>query len=74
MDARQTFEAYAFGLDTQVLATDSVILRERDVTAAINAVHDEPEGGDVLRGLRYGLLFSAILWAALVAGGLLLFL
>lgn len=66
--------SFNFGFDNQLLATDSVVLHEREVTAAINAVEAEAKQGDVLDGLRYGILFSAVLWAAILLSGFLLFL
>ncbi len=68
------FNAFAFGIDTQVLATDSVVLREQDVTAAIKAVEESAAQGDVLDGLRYAVVLSAVLWVAIIVGGFFLFL
>jgi hypothetical protein len=74
MSAYRPSRGFNFGLDKQLLATDSVVLHERDVTAAINAVEADSKQGDVLDGLRYGMLFSAVLWAAILLSGFLLFL
>jgi hypothetical protein len=74
MSAHRPYTGFQFGFDNQLLATDSVVLQEREVTAAINAVEAESKQGDVLDGLRYGILFSAVLWAAILLSGFLLFL
>jgi tetrahydromethanopterin S-methyltransferase subunit E len=74
MPAQRTSRGFNFGIDTQLLATDSVVLHEADVRAAIHAIEDEAKQGDVLAGLRYGIVMSAVLWVALLFGGFLAFL
>ena len=54
------------------LVTDSVILCEQDVTVAINDPEDRATRGDVIDGLRNGLIFSAVIWAALILAWLLI--
>jgi hypothetical protein len=74
MSAERPSRGFNFGFDNQLLATDSVVLQEREVIAAINAVEAEAKQGDVLDGLRYGILLSALLWAAILLSGFLWFL
>ncbi len=79
MSAQHPFSGFNFGIDTRLLATDSVVLDERDVQTAIYAIEAErqqgdlPKQGDVLNGLRYGIVLSAALWVSLLLGGFLLF-
>ncbi len=74
MSADRPTRGFTFGIDTQLLVTDSVVLRESDVADVINAFEDKPDKGDVLDGLRYGIYLSGLLWAAILVGGLLMIL
>ena len=79
MSAQHPFSGFNFGIDSRLLATDSVVLDERDVQRAIYAIEsqskqgDLPKQGDALDGLRYGIVLSAALWVTLLLGGFLLF-
>jgi hypothetical protein len=47
-----------------------------DVSDASDSIHQTEHyraREDILEGLRYGLLYSAVLWFALIVGGLLVF-
>ena len=44
----------------------------REVGATIGMADAQRGERDILEGLRYALLFSAIIWAALIAAGLLI--
>ena len=52
------------------LVTDSVILSQTYVNEAINGSDEGADGGDIIDGLRNGLLFSAAIWIALIFAGL----
>jgi hypothetical protein len=44
-----------------------------DASDAIDRAEHYHAREDILEGLRYGLLYSAVLWVALIVGGLLMF-
>ena len=45
----------------------------REVGGTIGTADAQRGRGDILEGLRFALLFSAIFWAALIAAGWLIF-
>ncbi len=54
----------------QILVTDSVILSEDTVTSALVGDEENACRGDVIDGLRNGLILSAGIWALLIVLGL----
>ena len=58
---------------SRILATDSVILSEDEVARALVGDEKDARHGDVIDGVRNGLIMSAGLWAMLICLGLYFF-
>jgi hypothetical protein len=63
----------SFNGGSQTLVTDSVILSEDEITRAQIGDGEETCRGDVIDGLRNGLILSAGFWALLIVLGLFIF-
>ena len=53
------------GLPNDLLVTDSVVLDEEAVARTLAADETDMPRGDVLDGLKYGLIMSICIWAVI---------
>lgn len=56
-----------------MLVTDSVVVSEAYVRDSLERGHSEHGDGDVITGVKYGMLMGIVLWAAIVSGLMALF-
>jgi hypothetical protein len=53
------------GLPYDLLVTDSVVLDEEAVAETLAADETDAPRGDVIDGVKYGLIFSTCIWAVI---------
>ncbi len=53
------------GLPNDLLVTDSVVLDEEFVAKSLAADETDAPHGDVIDGLKYGLIMSICIWAVI---------
>ena len=54
------------GIPNDLLVTDSVVLDEEAVAEALAADETDAPRGDVIVGLKYGLIMGAHIWAVII--------
>ena len=64
MNSRLRITSYR-GLPNDLLVTDSVVLDEESVAKALAADETDSPRGDVIDGLKYGLIMSTCIWAVI---------